>query len=282
MSSVAPIAARSFKNGSAEIATYEKVAPEKILSSFNTWAFKREQPADPQLMLQFISEAISLGEPVPFVLYWGKGPRCHLAEPDTKCLDYLAAFARRVREAYEPGAALKLIFTDTHAELNGHSQHSIRGYFAGIEVGARQRGFETCWLSQITQAAEVSGASDLHDDIAPEDTLLRLSASATRWYRGNGSPEEGALKYLEMNMIERRAVELAFPRSIFVTFNGSKMRGLFPKRLPIFYMYSLRRGKSIKPWFLPADTVACTVSVCQCTVLQNERADRPDPPMLAE
>jgi hypothetical protein len=53
-------------------------------------------------------------------------------------------------------------------------------------------------------------------------------------------------------MIEKRAVEFAFPRSIFITFNGSEFRSLLPKSLPIFYMYSLRRGVSVKPWFLPA------------------------------
>jgi hypothetical protein len=43
-----------------------------------------------------------------------------------------------------------------------------------------------------------------------------------------------------------------FPHSIFITFNGGKLRCLFPTRLPIFYMYSLRRGVSIKPWFFNA------------------------------
>jgi len=57
--------------------------------------------------------------------------------------------------------------------------------------------------------------------------------------------------YYRMNMVEKRAVEIAFPRSIFVTFNGSEFRCLFPEQLPIFYMYSLRRGVSVKPWFLP-------------------------------
>ena len=52
--------------------------------------------------------------------------------------------------------------------------------------------------------------------------------------------------------LDRRAVELAFPTSIFMTFNGSKARWLFPEHMPIFYMYSLRRGFSVKPWFLPA------------------------------
>ena len=89
------------------------------------------------------------------------------------------------------------------------------------------------------------------DETVPEETLQRLSTCARKWYRGDGTAGQGALKYYQMNMIEKRAVELAFPRSIFVTFNGSDLRSLFPDRLPIFYMYSLRRGFSVKPWFLP-------------------------------
>ena len=67
-------------------------------------------------LLHAIADAARLGQPVPFVLYWGKGPRCELAEPDTTCLDYLASLGSRVRQVYAPGASFKLIFTDTHAE----------------------------------------------------------------------------------------------------------------------------------------------------------------------
>ncbi len=63
------------------------------------------------------------------------------------------------------------------------------------------------------------------------------------------------MRYLQMNMVEKRAVQFAFPHSIFVTFNGSEFRSLFPERMPIFYMYSLRRGMSVKPWFLPAPSM---------------------------
>jgi hypothetical protein len=52
-------------------------------------------------------------------------------------------------------------------------------------------------------------------------------------------------------MLEKRAVELAFPNAVFITFNGSEFRCLFPDRMPIFYMYSLKRGVAVKPWFLP-------------------------------
>jgi hypothetical protein len=130
--------------------------------------------------------------------------------PDTECLDYLKALAERVRGAYEPGAAIKLIFTDTHAELNGHSPQGTREYFAGIEACAGQRGFETCYLSQLTRSVHAVDAVDPNDLVVPEETLRRLSAGARKWYRGDDSPGRGAVKYYQMNMIEKRAVEIAF------------------------------------------------------------------------
>jgi hypothetical protein len=229
----------------------QQVGAEKVLQAFNTWAFKREQPDNPQLMLQIIAESIQHGEPVPFVLYWGKGPRSWLDEPDTTCLNYLASLAQRVRGAYPQGAAITLIFTDTHAELNGHSKQSADEYFGAVETGGRTRGFATCRLGELVRSAERAAEHVPNEVPVPEDTLRRLGVCAAKWYRGDGAPEEAAVTYFRMNMVEKRAVEVAFPRSIFVTFNGSEFRCLFPERLPIFYMYSLRRGVSIKPWFLP-------------------------------
>src|SRR5262245_1640484 len=202
-------------------------------------------------MLEIISEAVERGKPVPFVLYWGKGPRCRLDEPDATCLDYLAALARRVRGNYPPGAAMTLIFTDTHAELNGHSKQSAAEYFEAVATVARTRDFATCRLGELVRAANGMAIQMPPDSPLPEDTLRRLAVSAAKWYRGDAAPEQAALAYYRMNMVEKRAVEIAFPRSIFVTFNGSEFRCLFPERLPIFYMYSLRRGVSVKPWFLP-------------------------------
>jgi len=236
----------------APLRQYKAPAPDKVLQAFNTWAFKREQPDTPQAMLQAVAEAVHGMRPVPFVLYWGKGPRRSLAEPDTACLDYLASLAARVGQVYEPGAAFKLIFTDTHAALNGHAPDAMGDYFAAVEGAARARGFDGCWLGELVFAAEAAGAIDLDDEPVSEKVLAKLGACAAKWFRGEGTPEEGAARYLQMNMIEKRAVQFAFPRSIFVTFNGSDYRCLFPECMPIFYMYSLRRGTAVKPWFLPA------------------------------
>jgi hypothetical protein len=103
--------------------------------SFNTWAFKREQPSDRQLMLATITRSLERYEPVSFVLYWGKGPRCSIGRWDIECLDFLSSLAGRVHQVYRPGARMKLIFTDTHARLNGYQQTVIARYFQDIEGG---------------------------------------------------------------------------------------------------------------------------------------------------
>jgi hypothetical protein len=206
-------------------------------------------------MLKCIARAVALAEPLSFVLYWGKGPRSSLAAPDTQCLDFIKSLANRVASAYAPGASVTLILTDTHAKLNGHSQSSMERYFTGIDAAARQRGFSTCRLSRLVADHHCGATRD--DYQSPENgTLAALTASAMKWYRGPGTPEQGARTYYLMDMQEKRAVERAFPDSIFITFNGSTLRALFPDHLPIFYMYSLRRGTSIKPWFLPDEAVA--------------------------
>ena len=222
----------------------------KAVEAFNTWAFKRQQPSDLGLLKRFAMRAVLRQEPVSFVLYWGKGPRSKIADPDIQCLDYLASLAARVKRVYDKGALISLVLTDTHATLNGHLEREIADYHGDVAVEARKRGFEHYALSELTAAAgEVVRTEDCPTPSA--EILHQLAGSAMRWYRGEGTAEDGARRYYKMNMVEKKVVELFFPSSIFITFNGSDHRELFPDQLPVFYMYSLRRGTSVKPWFLP-------------------------------
>ena len=229
------------------------VSAEQILKSFSTRSFRREQPGNPELMLRVIADSIANHQPVPFVMYWGKGLRPVLAAPEYKCLDYLASMLARIADCYRPGARMTLVFTDTHATLNGHSRESIDSYFESLIAAAEQRGFSVSLLSFLTAVADLPAADESASQIPPEELLAGLSASAAKWFRGEGTSVEGAIRYYQANMIEKQVMDRAFPHTIFVTFNGNGLRSLFPESLPIFYMYSLRPGVSDKPWVLPPD-----------------------------
>jgi len=222
----------------------------KVFASFNTWAFKREQPSSSVQIAGRLADAIQTRSPITFVLYWGKGPRSRAAAPDVACLDFLASLGRRVEALHAPGVEFGLIFTDTHAELNGHARDVVESYFSDIGTLAAGRGFKCFRLGDIVRAA---GPASLDHAEIDEHHVDLLTLSADKWFRGAGSARDGARRYLLANMIERRAVEKAFPEAIFATFNGSEFDFLFPAGLPRFYMYSLRKGCSVKPWFMDED-----------------------------
>lgn len=230
--------------------------PDRVLQTFNTWAFKRQQPTEPELLLETIAAAIGRSEPLPFVLYWGKGPRSHVAAPDLECLDYLRKMTSRIEAVYTPGAAVTLIFTDTHASHNGHAPRAIERYYAEVDAAARERGFNGEYLSRLV--ASVAGRVAVAQ---PGVAILdKLKGCAAKWYRGGASVEAGAAEYYRMNMAERQAIEHAYPHAIFVTFNSAEYRELFPPSLPVFYMYSLRKGVAVKPWFM--DETAAPAEDC--------------------
>ena len=224
-----------------------KVNADLVLRAFNTWAYKRQQPDNVEQLLAQIEVAIEAKAPVEFCLYWGKGPRHKVSAAEIECLDYLCSLGTRIAAVYEHGARFTLIFTDTHATLNGHTRDNIDAYVGEMSVAAEARGFKTCFLSDLVSKAEADGCEPAP---VPLHLLDKLSVTAAKWYRGEGPVTLGALRYLEMNMIEKRAVEHAFPTTTFITFNGGEVRELFPENMPIFYMYSVRRGVAVKPWFI--------------------------------
>lgn len=224
--------------------------PAKVVAAFNTWAFKREQPCDLALLTRTVGRAVAAGGPVPFVLYWGKGPRNGLARPDEDCLDYLAGMADRIAAVHAPGAAIELLLTDTHARLNRHADSAIAAYHGAVAEAAARRGFTSRRLSDVVAAMPPCATAATGAPAADPDVLDLLTKSASKWYAGDGSPRLGAIEYYAMNMVEKRAVEAAYPYAVFVTFNNSDFRVLFPDGMPIFYMYSLRKGFAVKPWFI--------------------------------
>ncbi|MBU2583291.1 MAG: hypothetical protein KJ622_16400 [Alphaproteobacteria bacterium] len=223
---------------------------EEVLKSFNTWRFKRSQPSDAGLLQDFVAKAVVSGNPVPFVLYWGKGFRSQTGASERACIGYLSDLGRKIADVYEPGAEFDILYTDTHAALNGHAAGDVEEYLGSLRADCGEE-FAVRRLSDVVAASRVRQGEV--PPVAPEEAaamIAKLVGCAEKWYRGHGRPADGAARYYWMNMRERVAVERIFPKSIFVTFNGSEMRPIFPSNLPVFYMYSIKKGTSVKPWFM--------------------------------
>ena len=138
---------------------------EAVLKAFNTWAYKREQPSCADRLRDVVPHAVERRAPLPFVLYWGKGPRTRIAAPDLACLDYLDSMAARIRAVYDAGASIRLILTDTHARLNGHAVAAADAYFADVAEAAAARGFATVRLGALVATAADHGRPEA--DTAP-------------------------------------------------------------------------------------------------------------------
>ena len=228
--------------------TVSQATADLVLKSFNTWAYKREQPSDLSHLRETIYLAIERQQTLGFVLYWGKGPRLKPADPERQCFAYLAGMRDRIAKASPRPVLVTLLATDTHARLNGYPESEIDGYYDAVKTEAWALGFDVRRLSSLlTDHSQAIVAEE------PEAGLIdALTSSAAKWYRGDLSPLSAARTYFAMNMTEKRAVGAAYRSSIFVTFNSSKLRQLFPTELPIYYMYSMRKGIAVKPWFMPS------------------------------
>jgi L-tyrosine isonitrile synthase len=228
----------------------ERKRVSDVLKSFNTWRFKREQPSDVKLLEEFVGRAVIAGSQISFVLYWGKGMRSRAGANERNCLDFLSDMGSRIQRVYGPGARFEILFTDTHANLNGHDGDEIEDYLESLRSAASDR-FDIWRLSDIVACSPVGDSMLLSQTVVDADEMIsRLVGCAEKWYRGNGEARDGAARYFWMNMKERIAVQIMFPNSIFITFNGSELRDIFPPSLPIFYMYSVKKGTSVKPWFM--------------------------------
>lgn len=215
---------------------------EKILTSFNTWNYKREQPKDVEEILKIIDMAITENKAIPFVLYWGKGEKKLPDQFEKMALDQLAKISQQINKVYSSGVKFTLIFTDTHAENNGYSPEEIKEYFEAMETLCREYGFDFIYISSICPLGDSYAKVYI-----PKNVLDILKISSNKHYKA-GNAEDGAMKYFSINQIEKVAIAKQFLDSIFLTYSGSDLDILFPD-LPIFYAYSTGKGCSEKPWF---------------------------------
>lgn len=222
-----------------------KKLTKEIIRGFNTWKFKREQPNTEEKLFNNILNQITNKKPIRFIMYWGKGEKNIANESDILALEYLKELFKPIKE----GIKIIFIFTDTHAELNGYSKNEIKKYYDSVDTLIKKYDIDSLYLSKLVEYNE-KDLLDKVDDLEIDSDLLEILENSSRKHNKRLSDHNLSAKlYYLQNQIEKKTLEENFSNSIFLTYNGSSMDSIFPTKLPIFYMYSIKRGTSTKPWF---------------------------------
>ena len=214
---------------------------------------------------------------VNFVMLWGASNKSHVSDADKDCLLYLHHFLKKTERAFDVKTSLTIIFTDTHAYLNGYDKINYNKYIDEISIEATQYDFRYGLSSLLCSEAIkengyngyvqfidtiVNNAEELFESI----NLIEKKANAiNNFYRyalrhcnrignhGNGvffrSQEDAAKGYLYFAFFEKKIIAQKFSSSAFITYMSREEEFALPE-LPIIRLFSIQSGLRTRPWFI--------------------------------
>jgi hypothetical protein len=177
-------------------------------------------------------------------------------EPELAALAALGELLDAARPAPWMRAQASIIFTDVHATANGHSRDHFSSYFEAVERAAAglDVSFEResqLWASHgltVEQVRRFGATTELEEEWRRFALRERFVEQATR--HSPATDHEAAAKhYFATCKLERRVFAAAYPRSVFLTYNGPEFNDCFPD-VPTLYIYPGPRGRTVKPWFV--------------------------------
>ncbi len=232
--------------------TTETGLARKIIKSINTWSLKREQMHLMDEAVRMVCGFVKNNQPIRFVMYWGKGRRESVSLPEQKALIFLREFCEKIQREYVPGSVITFVYTDTHAVLNGHDSVSIMAYLDSLRDLVRAQSYPVdIVLMSSLQKFNIKTLSDVARNACIDKRLLKLLVRSSEKHNSVILDNVfGAKLYFTVNQMEKIKIQEAFQNHIFLTYNSSVYNSLLPDKLPIFYMYSLNKGTSVKPWFV--------------------------------
>ncbi len=228
----------------------------ELLSRLDTWKHKRAHPSERDQILERLQAGLLSGSGTTFVAYWGCGKRDELADPDREALDRLKEFTSLADRPPFAVSKVVLIFTDIHAMINGKGTERWQRYFAQIGEQARKLDFGIVWLSELWTQSGFDRQAFLAGTLAPPensrgsfDEFQAELVQRAEKHSEVHSAEDAARMYYQACQFDAVAVEKAFKDAVFLTYNGPEARFTLP-RLPTMYVYSYKRKRTEKPWFM--------------------------------
>jgi hypothetical protein len=215
--------------------------------------FRSRYPITPDLC-ELVSRAAQATPPELRALYiWGAHEKEVPDQADQDTLSHLRSLLLRMESVLGLTVSLQVVIADVHGTLNQVSPERSGRYAAAISNHMRERGWHVQWMSDLWRDAEitlerveeVAVGLDVASD-APR--LLRFSG---RHFRGS-SADEGARRYLAARLLERPVLSRHFRDHIYLTPVEPSLDFVQPE-LPIFHVWTRKKGCSAKPWFTTAE-----------------------------
>ena len=228
----------------------------KALAKLTAWKYKSSKPSDPDALLRILNQSYRRATAIPFLMYWGCGKRDSIADVDRATLERLAEYLAAADLVAEAPTSLTIMMNDIHSTINDFSRNHFERYFRQIAQHAEGIGFGVVRQSAVWEKygldvetireEAMSDRFDLEWDRFP--LREKLVSQAAKHFQG-ASSQTGARSYALACSREGPVIADAFDGHIFLTYNGPDMNACLPP-MPKLYLYSHRKGKTEKPWFL--------------------------------
>ena len=230
----------------------ERIA-EQILDSIHIKKYMAEKPYKEEQIKKLIVEKIKNKEPVNIVGYWGVEKE-KSGQAEISAFNNLKEIKNEIKKYYEK-CEIVLILTDIHGKANEIKDATIKNYYNQIKKLSKKHGFKTILLSKIWKENHYT-LEDVKNELEEKPKIWwqhfslkkELLASAKKHHYGKNK-ELGAKLYALISKYDADFVAEKFRDSIFFTYNSSDWQNILPD-IPTFYLWSIEKGKHIKPWHL--------------------------------
>jgi L-tyrosine isonitrile synthase len=226
-----------------------------------------------QSIEMFVLRAKKEGNWINFLKYWGGSDKINMDKYDYNSILMLVGFLKTIERKYDIYTNLNIIFTDTHAYLNGYDEEKYQKYFGQVRQSLNSLNFNHTIMSEIlnpfAKSKGFSSTKSLIDNLIinydlidknqfiQNDKFSNFKSSAAKYSQRTKNSnnnfsikgDETAVLYLYLNSIERQIVAEQFKNFCFITYVSEEEQKLTVPNLEVAQIYSYKRGNRGRPWF---------------------------------
>lgn len=184
---------------------------------------------------------------VRLLIYWGCYSRDVAGAAESNLVAYVEAIRSAISDNGPSQCQVHVIFTDTHAQLNGTSDERIQSYLRSSRYLIERQFWSMDILSDLVSYSPRQTDKNYNTFFEREiDILVQQSERV----HGAKLGRSKAYEYLASNITEAGYILERFPSALFLHAGVSELNFLLPS-LPKLYVFTGAGRVTKKPWFLP-------------------------------